>query len=253
MAWAARARRRHRETSDRRGLSPSGYRLVAVVGGRRRRRQRRQNTRHTGHTRTARPQNIEISIGRLREGCDVSDCLPMHSARGYGEYGPCVSYCDCPNRLSKVGSPRASFELLAEPRHFGEAGGPALHLRTCTHTDSSADTPSTDIRTMYSSSKVSRAAPRWISISPARRRSRRRDRRDGREGRRSLPHRLHGRTREAMAGAVATRRQPGKVRGLETALAESACSAAGCRRRRRRVAPQMESEIERLGFGCRIV
>ena len=117
-------------------------------------------------------------IGRLREGCDVSDCLPMHSARGYGEYGPCVSYCDCPNRLSKVGSPRASFELLAEPRHFGEAGGPALHLRTCTHTDSSADTPSTDIRTMYSSSKVSRAAPRWISISPARRRSRRRDRRE---------------------------------------------------------------------------
>ena len=63
-------------------------------------------------------------------------------------------------------------------RTIGEAGGPALHLRTCTHTDSSADTPSTDIRTMYSSSKVSRAAPRWISISPARRRSRRRDRRE---------------------------------------------------------------------------
>ena len=32
---------------------------------------------------------------------------------------------------------------------------------------------------------------------------------ESREGRRSLPHRLHGRTREAMAGAAATRSQGG--------------------------------------------
>ena len=39
---------------------------------------------------------------------------------------------------------------------------------------------------------------------------------ESREGRRSLPHRLHGRTREAMAGAAGTRRQPAAREGAWT-------------------------------------
>ena len=189
----------------------------------------------------------------------------MHSARGYGEYGPCVSYeyCDCPNRLSKVGSPRASSCLPNLVTSVRRAARPSTSARARTPTAAQTHRRPTSGQCTV----VLKYRARRLGGFPFRQLEGEADGETGesREGRRSLPHRLHGRTREAMAGAVATRRQPGKVRGLETALAESACSAAGCRRRRRRrrrcrrrrrrrrVAPQMESEIERLGFGCRIV